>query len=161
MKTALVLMVALGVLAGCVPEKPAVDRAAETAAVEKAIRSSIEWAIDKDTAELYGTVARDSSFFIFHPDSASTIVGFDAFKNLVESFFMLPEFKATGSEIKNLRIDLSRGGDVAWWSALLDDFGEFKGRPTAWVNTRWTGVLEKREGRWVIVQMHFSFASDD
>lgn len=159
MKKALVL--ALGVLAGCAAEKPAIDTAAERAAVEKAIRSSIEWAIDKDTAELYGAVAQDSSFFIFHPDSASTIVGFGAFKNLVESFFMLPEFTATGSEIKDLRIHLSRGGDVAWWSALLDDFGEFRGRPTAWVNTRWTGVLEKREGRWVIAQMHFSFASND
>jgi hypothetical protein len=28
------------------------------------------------------------------------------------------------------------------------------------LNTRWTGVLEKREGKWLIVQMHFSFASD-
>lgn len=161
MKKTLVFALVIGMLAACAAEKPAVDPAAETAAVEKAIRSSIEWATDKDTAELYGAVAQDSSFFIFHPDSASTIVGFDAFKNLVEGFFMLPEFKATGSEIKDLRIHLSRGGDVAWWSALLNDFGEFRGRPTAWVNTRWTGVLEKREGRWVIAQMHFSFASDD
>jgi len=26
------------------------------------------------------------------------------------------------------------------------------------MNTRWTGVLEKRKEKWVIVQMHFSFA---
>jgi len=25
------------------------------------------------------------------------------------------------------------------------------------VDTRWTGVMEKRAGRWLIVQMHFSF----
>jgi hypothetical protein len=30
----------------------------------------------------------------------------------------------------------------------------------SWENTRWTGVVEKRDGRWVIVQQHFSFASD-
>jgi hypothetical protein len=29
-----------------------------------------------------------------------------------------------------------------------------------WKDTRWTGVLEKRNGKWLIVQMHFSFASD-
>ena len=27
-------------------------------------------------------------------------------------------------------------------------------------DTRWTGVLERRDGRWLIIQMHFSFAAD-
>jgi ketosteroid isomerase-like protein len=57
-----------------------------------------------------------------------------------------------------MRINISNSGDVAWYSAILDDFGEWNGKPTAWRNTRWTGVLEKRDERWVIVQMHFSFA---
>lgn len=30
----------------------------------------------------------------------------------------------------------------------------------AFDSPRWTGVLEKRDGKWLIVQMHFSFASD-
>jgi hypothetical protein len=25
---------------------------------------------------------------------------------------------------------------------------------------RWTGTLEKRDGKWVIVQMHFSFSTE-
>jgi len=131
---------------------------AEIAEIKNVIHASIEWALDKDRELLLSSVAQDSTFFIFHPDSASTIVGFDAFKDLVDNFFMNKDFKATGSEIKDLRIYLSRGGDVAWFSALLDDFGEWRGKPTAWVDCRWTGVLEKREGKWVIVQMHFSFA---
>jgi hypothetical protein len=28
---------------------------------------------------------------------------------------------------------------------------------SGWVNVRWTGVLEKKEGKWLIRQMHFSF----
>jgi hypothetical protein len=43
---------------------------------------------------------------------------------------------------------------------MLDDLAEWDGKPTGWKDTRWTGVLEKRDGHWVIVQMHFSFASD-
>jgi ketosteroid isomerase-like protein len=128
--------------------------------IRKAIDTSIGWAADKNTESLYGAVAQDASFFIYHPDSASTIVGFDNFKKMVEGLFLSDAFKATGYDIRDLRINLSASGDVAWYSAILDDRSEFNGRPYAWVNTRWTGVLEKRNDRWVIVQMHFSFASD-
>jgi len=153
-----VLMTSLvSMLASCSNTGPG-NRETETAEVSKVIHASIEWAINKDRDLLLGSVAQDSTFFIFHPDSASTIVGFDAFRDMVDNFFMNKGFRATGSKIKDLKIHLSRGGDVAWFSALLDDFGEWRGKPTAWVDCRWTGVLEKREGKWVIVQMHFSFA---
>jgi len=49
---------------------------------------------------------------------------------------------------------------VAWFFCILDDINEWKGQPATWENTRWTGVLEKRDGRWVTVQQHFSFAND-
>jgi ketosteroid isomerase-like protein len=138
------------------------DVTAEKTRIEQAIRDTIEWPYpEKNKERLYAALAQDSSFFIFHPDSKSTIIGFDAFRNLVEKVFMNPTFKATGSNIRDLRIDISRSGEVAWFSAILDDFGESDGKPYAWKNTRWTGVLEKREGRWLMVQMHFSFASDE
>ncbi len=133
---------------------------AEKAAIARVIRTSIEWALTKDTRALYDCCARDSSFFIFHPDSKSTITGFDAFRAMCERVFMDPRFKATDSRFKDLRIHLSRSGDVAWYSCLLDDHGTWDGRPSGWDDARWTGVLEKRGGRWVIAQMHFSLASD-
>lgn len=133
---------------------------AEITAIRQSIHDSIGWAMTKDTQQLYSALAQDADFFIFHPDSASTIVGFDAFRQLVEGFFMHPDFKATSFEVKELRITRARCGEVAWFSAMLDDFGEWQGRPTAWNDARWTGVLEQRDGRWVITQMHFSFAKD-
>ncbi len=138
-----------------------IDYAAEKAAVEKVIHDNIEWAVpEKDFDRMYSTIARDSSFFIFHPDSKSTIIGYEAFQELVKNLFMNPALKATGSDIRDMRITLSKSGDVAWYSCILDDYGEWQGKPYAWKNTRWTGVLEKRDGKWLIVQMHFSFASD-
>jgi hypothetical protein len=73
---------------------------------------------------------------------------------------MSPKFKATHFDLRNLRINFSRSGDVAWFSAILDDCGEWEGKPDCWKDTRWTGILEKRDGDWLIVQVHFSFASD-
>lgn len=137
-----------------------VDGATERAEIEKVVRASIGWADNKDKALLFASVAQDSNFFIFHPDSRNTIVGFEPFRAMVERFFMGDAFKATGYAIRDLRINLSSGGDVAWFSTILDDHGEWNGEPTAWIDARWTGVLEKRHGTWVICQMHFSFASD-
>jgi len=134
------------------------DQQLEKLEVEKVISISIGWALQKDLDLLYSSVAHDSSFFIFHPDSATTITGFENFRKL-SSFWMDPKFKATDFNIKDLRINLSRYGDVAWYSCYLDDHALWDGKKIGWDNARWTGVLEKREGRWLIVQMHFSLAS--
>lgn len=131
----------------------------ERAAVEKAIRASIGWALAKDRPLLESVIARDADLFIFHPDSKSTVAGWDAFAKLFD-VWMDPRFKATRFEVRDLRVTRARSGDVAWFSAILDDCGEWDGKPSCWLDTRWTGVLEKREGGWRIAQMHFSFAAD-
>jgi ketosteroid isomerase-like protein len=135
------------------------DAAQEKAGLERLIRDSIGWAITKDRPLLERIMAHEDDLFLFNPDTKSTVVGWDAFAKNFE-FWMDPRFKATRFEIRDLRLTLARGGGVAWFSALLDDLGEWEGRPIGWKDTRWTGVLEKRNGRWVIVQMHFSFDAD-
>ena len=102
----------------------------------------------------------DPELFWFSPRDDGTLHSYKAFVDLTENFFMLDDFKAVRYEIRELQINLSRSGDVAWYHARLDDFNEWKGQPANWEDVRWTGVLEKRDGRWVIVQMHFSDASD-
>ncbi|MBU0983890.1 MAG: nuclear transport factor 2 family protein [candidate division Zixibacteria bacterium] len=130
---------------------------ADRQAVSDAVHASIGWALEKDTTLLYSVMAHDSELFYFGPNDAGNISGFAEFRQLVEGFFMLDDFKATSYEIRDLKINFSSGGEVAWFSCRLDDYGEWKGQPTAWDDCRWSGVLEKRDGHWVLVQMHFSF----
>jgi ketosteroid isomerase-like protein len=147
--------------AGCGGGAPPVDREAEIAAVRDAVYTSIQWCIpEKDTEKLYRHVAPDSTFFMFQPSSRSTILGADHFRRFAEAIFMDPRFTAVSSDIRELRIHLSSGGDVAWFSCLLDDHGIWDGEPVAWLNCRWTGVLEKRDGHWYLVQQHFSLPTD-
>ena len=130
----------------------------EKAVIAKVIHDNIGWAMTKDRALSESTMAHDERLFIFNPNSEVT-VGWD---QQVKGFehWMDPRFKATGLDIRDMRIDWSPAGNVAWWSCILDDLAEWDGKPGGWKDTRWTGVLEKRNGKWVIVQMHFSFASD-
>jgi hypothetical protein len=128
--------------------------------VEKVIHDAIGWALTKDLDRLFSIMAQDDDFFIFHPDSKSTIIGFEAFKSLGERTWMKDAFKATDFAIKELRVSFSELGNVAWYSCFLDDHAEWNGQPIGWYNARWTGVIEKRDGRWVTVQMHFSFPKD-
>ena len=133
----------------------------ERLAVEKVMHDSIGWVLTKDLGRLLSVMAQDEDFFIFHPDSRSTIAGFDAFKKLGERFWMKEEFKATHFAVKNLRLKFAELGNAAWYSCMLDDHAEWDGQPIGWDNCRWTGTLEKRTGKWVIVQMHFSFPRGD
>ena len=145
---------------GCRNMNHKVDVDAERDAISKVIHASIGWAADKDKALVFSCFAHDPELFWFSPRDDGTIRGYQAFVEETENFFMLPEFKALRYEIRDLQINVSRSGDAAWYHARLDDFNEWKGQPANWEDVRWTGVLEKRDGRWVIVQMHFSEAVD-
>jgi L-ascorbate metabolism protein UlaG (beta-lactamase superfamily)/ketosteroid isomerase-like protein len=124
--------------------------------IRQAIHACIGWARTKDFGLLYSVIANDADFLEVHPDG-KVVRGIEEFKK-AEAIWRSPDFKAVRYEIRDLKIKLSRSGDVAWFSCVLDDINEWKGRPASWENTRWTGVLEKREGRWVMAQQHFSFA---
>jgi ketosteroid isomerase-like protein len=130
----------------------------ERALIEKAINNSIGWAKNKDLSLLYSVIANDTNFLEVHPEGR-VVKGIDEFRKS-EAFWMSPDFQAVRYEIRDLSINISGSGTVAWWFCMLDDINEWKGKPANWENTRWTGVMEKREGRWQIVQQHFSFGSE-
>jgi ketosteroid isomerase-like protein len=150
----IVILLSLARLPGSEPARAASER--NVAA--RVIRDSIAWALTKDRPLLESVMARDQRLFIFDPDSKIT-TGWQQFvKNF--DFWMDPRFKATGLDIRDLRIEFSPLADAAWWSCILDDLYEWDGKAGAWKDTRWTGVMEKRDDTWRITQMHFSFAAD-
>ncbi len=140
---------------------PKVDNTAEKAKIEQVIKNSIRWVLNKDKDLSYSCFVNDSSLFWFSPESAGTVNGFDDLKRLTEQVFMNLKFKGIRSDFRELRIDLSHSGECAWWSCYLDDFNEWDGQPSNWENVRWTGVMEKIEGKWKIRQMHFSYSLED
>jgi ketosteroid isomerase-like protein len=131
---------------------------AELPVIEETIRAAIGWAKNKDFNLLYSVIANDSNYLEVGPTARIT-KGFTQFRKN-ETYWGSSDFRAIGYEIRDLVINIAEKGDVAWYYCVLDDMNEFKGQPENWMNTRWTGVLEKRKGRWVIMQMRFSFSKN-
>ncbi len=154
MPTSMFLITLSMIVFSCTQQK--VNPDVEKAKITEAIHNAIGWAKNKDFNVLYGAIANDSNYLEVQP-SDRVVRGFEEFKK-GEKFWGSPHFKAIRYDIRDLKINISNSGDVAWYYCILDDINEWKGQPANWENTRWTGVLEKRNGNWVIVQMHFSFA---
>lgn len=154
----LLVVCTIGPLMSCDCQTGKRDREVERANIEQAIHDCIGWAKTKDLAKLHAVIAHDEDFLSVHPGNR-VVRGFDDFRSS-EAFWMHDDFRAVGYEISDLKIGLHASGTVAWFYCLLDDWNEWKGQPANWENTRWTGVLEKRSGNWVIVQMHFSFVDE-
>ena len=133
-------------------------RESEIVKIEAAINSSIGWAVNKDFELLFSIISNDSNFLEVHPNGR-LVQGFEEFKKLSE-FWKNPDFQAVGHDVKDLKINLSEHMDVAWFYCILNDYNTWQGEPANWENARWTGVMEKRNGSWVTVQQHFSFASN-
>ena len=153
----LIGLMCLVIVVGALPENRAAEE--DKVVIEKVINDTICWALTKDRALQESTMAHDPDLFYFWTHWNSTVIGWDQHAKLFD-FFMDPRFKVTLTEIRDLRINISRSGDVAWYSAILDDLGEWDGKPIGSKDIRWTGVLEKRDGKWIIIQMHASLAVD-
>ncbi len=135
------------------------DPEAEKAIIAQTINDCIGWFKNKDFDRLFEVFADDPDLFLLHPTSNETLHGIEAFRAF-SAIWRDPANKYVSHDVRDLRIHLHPSHEVAWFSATLDDCGEYGGRVGCWRDTRWTGVLEKRSGRWVAMQMHFSFAAD-
>jgi ketosteroid isomerase-like protein len=138
---------------------PSPDRTKDEREVTQIIHDSFGWAMTKDRALFESIFTKDDDFFTFYPDSKSTVVGWSQFEKYLNRW-MDPRNKAKIFDIRDLRVVISETGEVAWFSAVVDDEGEFDGVPWGAKDVRWTGVLERRGGSWKICQQHMSEAND-
>jgi hypothetical protein len=137
---------------------PTGDEEGEKREIARVVSSVIGWAKTKDLDLFYGSIAHDEDYISVTPGKR-VIKRFEDVKQNVP-FWMSPDFQYVRHELKDLEIKLARCGTVAWFYCVLDDINTYKGEPAAWENARWTGVVEKRDGQWVVVSQHFSFAND-
>jgi len=130
------------------------DTVAEKAAV-KVVLDKMEQAMTSKDMESFASIfAHDADMVNFGTDATERWVGWDALKSSVEQQFAA--FDNMQMTVRDQVIKVGAGGNVAWFSQLMDWNLETGGEKMSLKDLRLTGVLEKRAGKWLFVQIHFS-----
>ena len=77
------------------------------------------------------------------------------FFNLMK--IQLEQHKGSTINHKNTTVHHNSTGDVAWYSQLIDRCPQTNGDDVCIEGFRHTGVMEKKDDKWMIVQSHISF----
>lgn len=160
MKRAMALAVACLVSSAVVAVQPEPTEHPDYQAVKQVLLDSIGWAMNKDVDRLFQIFANDDDLQLWWVSSSGGARGIEDLKRTAETVWMTPDFKATRFEFRDVRIRFSKDGAVAWFSCTFDDCGIWKGDEYCMESIRKTGVMEKRDGQWTIVQSHASWPID-
>ena len=152
----------IAVIAACLAlnncaQKQTIDIDAEKEKVKLVVDDfKIFWET-KDMSLLSKIMANDTDMVNYGTDASEIFVGFKAFKDAITP--MLSSVDGIKIDVKNQTINVDADGNTAWFSEVWDWDISLGGQTMQQHNLRLTGVLEKRDGNWVIVQFHNSVPS--
>lgn len=98
--------------------------------------------------------APDADIVLFGTEGDEQLVGIEAIKKAMSRQF--DEVENTLINISDQKIRINRAGNTAWFSEILDYNFIYLGEDMAFEGIRFTGVLEKRDDKWKLVQGHLS-----
>ena len=151
MKYFIVILLTVVLFFGCGPQA---NLKTEKTAVKKNI-DQIPRAIETEDIDRFSNLmAHDPNMVNFGTDAAERWVGWDAMKASIEQQFAA--FEDTKVSTRDQVITVHDSGQVAWFSEVMDWSTKTGGQQVDLKGLRLTGVLEKRDGNWKFVQLHFS-----
>jgi ketosteroid isomerase-like protein len=133
---------------------PVVNLEAEKAAVKTAVDQYWQSMKSKDMEAFSRVMAHDPDMVNFGTDAAERFVGWEPLKEAIERQNKSVDFEVVSTRDEVIKVHSS--GEVAWVSEIGDAKGKTQGQPFSLEGCRFTAVLEKRAGNWVIVQFQAS-----
>jgi len=109
---------------------------------------------DQDVNLLSRIVANDDALVAFGTDATERWVGSSAF--LTAEKQMMQAFDVESLDRREETFQIHSHGGVAWFSTVFDIELSVNGELASLEGLRTTGVIEKRDDDWVIVQLHTS-----
>jgi len=128
---------------------------AEESGAEAAIRAMVRANAEKDMASLSRLMAHDSDIISYTIGGRKYVGWPDIERDMLEEFDSAAKLELPIRELK-----VWTKGDLAWYTMELDYIRtvvQDKGQQRALLPLRETGVLERRDGQWVLLSWHESF----
>lgn len=98
--------------------------------------------------------AAEPDIVVIGTNSDEKIIGWDAIKNVLQRQF--DSFEDTYISVHDQVVEINDSGNTAWFSEILNYNYIYQGDAVQYEGLRFTGVLEKSNGDWFIVQSHMS-----
>jgi len=98
--------------------------------------------------------AANPDIVVIGTNSNETLIGWEAIKNALKRQFETIE--DTYISVRDQRIEINDTGNTSWFSEIVNYNYIYQGKPVKYEGLRFTGVLEKINGDWFIVQSHMS-----
>lgn len=112
-------------------------------------------AMEKQDIELVHEIwAADPDIVVLGTNSDEKIVGWEQIKSQLERQFS--SFEDTYISVRDQVININESGNTAWFSEIMNYNYIYQGEALQFEGLRFTGVLEKKDGDWYIVQSHIS-----
>ncbi len=98
--------------------------------------------------------ATNPDIVVIGTNSDETIIGWEAIENALQRQF--ESIEDTYISVRDQRIEINETGNTAWFSEFVNYNYIYQGKPVKYEGLRFTGVLEKINDDWLIVQSHMS-----
>lgn len=103
--------------------------------------------------------AGEPDIVVFGTGSNEKLVGWDAIRDAFKRQFNASQ--ETYIAVSDQKININDTGNTAWFSEIINYNYVYHGEARKYEGLRFTGVLEKRDGDWKIVQSHMSIPESE
>lgn len=127
---------------------------ADKAAIENLLENYILANENQDFELIENIWAPNDDIILYGTDSDERLMGWVNIESAIKEQFGL--ITDTYISASNQFIKLNCTGNTAWFAETLNYNYMYKGEAHSYEGLRFTGVVEKIEGKWVLVQAHLS-----
>lgn len=139
-------------------EKSTVDLKAEKGKVEAVLEQYVVANMEQDFNLIASIWEEDEAIVMIGTDSDERLVGWNTIERAVKNQFTV--FQNTFISVSDQMIRLNETGNTAWFAESLKYNFIYNDEARSFDNIRFTGVLEKLNGKWLLVQGHISIPAE-
>jgi len=156
MKNVITVIIAVTILlSGCAK---VVDHAVEETNLNMVLDLNNKMIEEEDLNLLTKLYSNADDIVIIGTDATERVTEFEGFYTMMEQQF--DQSETTKISVNDRTIKIHDSGKVAWYSENIDWDMVVGGQELKFNGIRGTGVLEKRDGQWVFVQVHYSIPAE-